>query len=75
MTHHKIQGLTVKEKFNIYEFDKMSKREKYTAYSRCTDGNNVKIVSFDKKTMKAIFDRWHLRDLELNLKLKIMMVR
>jgi len=62
MTNHKIQGLTVKEKFNIYEWDKMSKREQYTAYSRCTDGKNVRIVSFDEKTMKAIFEKWHLCD-------------
>ena len=62
MTNHKIQGLTVKEQFNIYEWDKMSKREQYTAYSRCTSGENVRIVSFDKKTMEAIFKKWHLCD-------------
>lgn len=49
MTNHKIQGLTVKENFNIYEWDKMTRREQYTAYSRCTNGNNVRIVSLDKE--------------------------
>ena len=44
MTNHKIQGMTVKENFNIYEWDKMTRREQYTAYSRCTNGNNVRIV-------------------------------
>ena len=44
-TNHKIQGLTIKECFNIYEWNKMSKREQYTAYSRTSDGHNVKIVN------------------------------
>ena len=44
MTNHKIQGLTIKEPFNIYEWSSMSRRERYTAYSRTSDGNNVKII-------------------------------
>ena len=47
MTNHKIQGLTIKENFNIYEWNKMTRREQYTAYSRCSAGENVKIVSKD----------------------------
>ncbi len=43
VTNHKIQGLTIKCKFNIYEWNKMDIREKYTAYSRTSDGDNVKI--------------------------------
>ncbi|MCP4501053.1 MAG: GIY-YIG nuclease family protein [Deltaproteobacteria bacterium] len=38
-TNHKVQGITIKEPFNIYEWDKMTKRERYTAYSRTSDGN------------------------------------
>jgi len=53
VTNHKVQGLTIKDKFNIYEFDKMSTREKYTAYSRCTDGKNVCII--DGKNINAKF--------------------
>ena len=48
MTNHKIQGLTIKESFNIYEWIKMTKREKYTAYSRTSNGDAVKI-NIDKK--------------------------
>ena len=44
-TNHKIQGLTIKECFNIYEWNKMSRREQYTAYSRTSDGHNVQIVN------------------------------
>ena len=43
VTNHKIQGLTIKENFNVYEWTKMTAREKYTAYSRTSDGDNVKI--------------------------------
>ena len=48
VTNHKIQGLTIKCNYNIYEWDKMDIREKYTAYSRTSDGNNVKI-NLDKE--------------------------
>ena len=48
MTNHKIQGLTIKENFNIYEWTQMSTREKYTAYSRTSDGDNVKINTHEK---------------------------
>ena len=44
-TNHKVQGITIKEKFNIYEWSKMSPRERYTAYSRTSDGENVKIIT------------------------------
>lgn len=47
-TNHKIQGLTIKESFNIYEWRKMTKREQYTAYSRTSDGDTVKI-NIDKQ--------------------------
>ena len=55
MTNHKIQGLTIKELYNIYEWKKMSIREKYTAYSRTSDGENVKINT-DKK---ADYEFWN----------------
>ena len=44
-TNHKVQGITIKEAFNIYEWNKMVIREKYTAYSRTSDGSNVQIVN------------------------------
>ena len=44
-TNHKVQGITIKEPFNIYEWKKMVIREKYTAYSRTSDGSNVQIVN------------------------------
>ena len=43
-TGHKIQGLTIKEDYNIYEWGKMTPRERYTAFSRCVNGDNVRIV-------------------------------
>ena len=45
MTNHKVQGITIKKEFNIYEWIKMIKRERYTAYSRTSNGENVKIVN------------------------------
>jgi predicted GIY-YIG superfamily endonuclease len=39
-----VQGITIREHYNIYEWDSMSKREMYTAYSRTADANFVKIV-------------------------------
>jgi hypothetical protein len=44
-TGHKIQGLTIKEDYNIYEWKMMTPRERYTAFSRCVNGDNVKIIS------------------------------
>jgi predicted GIY-YIG superfamily endonuclease len=44
VTNHKVQGITIREHYNIYEWDSMSKREMYTAYSRTADANFVKIV-------------------------------
>jgi hypothetical protein len=43
-TGHKIQGLTIKEDYNIYEWKKMTTRERYTAFSRCINGDNVRII-------------------------------
>lgn len=43
-TGHKIQGLTIKENYNIYEWKKMTPRERYTAFSRCINGDNVRII-------------------------------
>jgi len=45
VTNHKIQGLTIREQYNIYEWKAMTRREKYTAYSRTSDGDNVKIIT------------------------------
>ena len=44
VTGHKIQGLTIKEDYNIYEWGKMTPRERYTAFSRCVNGDNVRII-------------------------------
>lgn len=44
VTNHKVQGITIRENYNIYEWDNMSKRERYTAYSRTADADFVKIV-------------------------------
>lgn len=44
MTNHKVQSITIREPFNIYEFYKMSKREQYTAYSRTRNAEYVKII-------------------------------
>jgi hypothetical protein len=44
-TGHKIQGLTIKEDYNIYEWEMMTPRERYTAFSRCINGDNVRIIS------------------------------
>jgi len=43
-TGHKIQGLTIKEDYNIYEWGKMTPRERYTAFSRCVNGDKVRII-------------------------------
>jgi predicted GIY-YIG superfamily endonuclease len=51
MTNHKVQGITIKEDYNIYEWDDMNNsregREPYTAYSRCSDGKLVRICKYD----------------------------
>ena len=44
VTNHKVQGITIRESYNIYEWDKMTKRERYTAYSRTADAEFVQIV-------------------------------
>jgi len=44
VTGHKIQGLTIKEHYNIYEWNVMTPRERYTAFSRCVNGDNVRII-------------------------------
>ena len=44
MTAHKSQGTTIKEEFNIYDWDKMDKNLKYTALSRATSIQQVGIV-------------------------------
>jgi hypothetical protein len=43
-TNHKVQGITIKEPYNIYESNKMEERAKYTAYSRTADGSNVRFI-------------------------------
>jgi len=42
-TNHKVQSITIKEKFVIHEWDKMSPREQYTAFSRTSSKSFVKI--------------------------------
>ena len=43
-TNHKVQGATIKENYNIYDWKMMTSRERYTAYSRTTNGKNVLIT-------------------------------
>jgi hypothetical protein len=43
-TNHKVQGITIKEPYNIYEWNTMKERAKYTAYSRTADGSNVRFI-------------------------------
>lgn len=44
MTNHKIQGLTIHEDYNIYEWNMMSSRERYTAFSRMGHNCILKII-------------------------------
>jgi hypothetical protein len=44
MTNHKVQGITIREPYNIYEWDDMPWWQRYTAYSRTSDGNFVKLL-------------------------------
>jgi hypothetical protein len=39
-----VQGITIKEPYNIYEWNTMKERAKYTAYSRTADGSNVRFI-------------------------------
>ena len=55
-TNHKVQGITIKHSFNIYEWSKMSIREKYTAYSRTSDGSNVRIVEQGLSVNQALWE-------------------
>jgi ATP-dependent exoDNAse (exonuclease V) alpha subunit len=32
MTNHKVQGITIRQPYNIYEWNKMETRARYTAY-------------------------------------------
>lgn len=43
-TNHKVQGITIKEPYNIYEWNNMENRARYTAYSRTADANFVRII-------------------------------
>ncbi len=43
-TNHKVQGITIKEPYNIYEWDFMDSRARYTAYSRTADAELVRII-------------------------------
>ena len=45
MTNHKVQSITIKTNFIIHEWLKMTPRERYTAYSRGTHKQNVKIIN------------------------------
>jgi hypothetical protein len=42
-TNHKVQSITIKENFVIHEWDKMTPRERYTAFSRTSAREMVKI--------------------------------
>ena len=43
-TNHKVQGITIKEPYNIYEWGQMDIRARYTAYSRTADAELVRII-------------------------------
>lgn len=45
VTNHKVQSITIRHNYNIYEWNKMTTREKYTAYSRTGNADYVKIIS------------------------------
>ena len=44
VTNHKVQGITIRQPYNIYEWHKMDNRAKYTAYSRTADKNLVRLL-------------------------------
>jgi len=51
VTNHKVQGITIREPYNIYQWDKMVNTaldkpysQRFTAYSRCSDGKLVGII-------------------------------
>lgn len=44
ITTHKSQGLTIKEPYTIYEWDKFNRNMKYVAISRSSDINNITIM-------------------------------
>lgn len=43
-TNHKVQGITIRELYNIYEWGQMDSRARYTAYSRTADAELVRII-------------------------------
>lgn len=43
-TNHKVQGITIREPYNIYEWGRMDSRAKYTAYSRTADAELVRLI-------------------------------
>ena len=45
MTNHKVQGITIRQSYNIYEWNKMDTRARYTAYSRTADAEFVRIIN------------------------------
>jgi hypothetical protein len=45
MTNHKVQGITIRQPYNIYEWNKMETRARYTAYSRTADSELVRIIN------------------------------
>ena len=45
MTNHKVQGITIRQPYNIYEWNKMETRARYTAYSRTADAELVRIIN------------------------------
>ena len=58
-TNHKVQGITIKQPYNIYEWHKNAygivnpRRSQYTGYSRTSDGDNVKIIEQPSKDLLA----------------------
>lgn len=46
VTSHKAQGLTFNENYNIYELESMSKAGRYVSLTRCTNPNQIRVISF-----------------------------
>lgn len=45
MTNHKCQGITINEPYIIHQWGFMTSREKYTAFSRATQGKYISIIN------------------------------
>ena len=56
VTSHRVQGETINEPFNIWEWNKMSNRAKYTSTSRTTSKDLINIIDEKEAMRKDIPD-------------------